>query len=98
MRQQGADIGIITETWLHYSVINQMEDYFVAHSPPTAAQGVVIIARKPIINCQPLLPDLWTPTIIMVLVHVEMEKGKPPTKVVVIAYYGKPDETKEQET
>ena len=70
----------------------------MAQSPHADHQGIMIVARTPILNVQPILPDLWTSTVIALLMHVDDPNSSNAAKLYVIGYYGKPDETEQQET
>ena len=53
----------------------------------------MIVASGAVTNCQPILPDLWTTSIIATVVHVLNKERTASTKCYIIAYYGKPNET-----
>ena len=98
LRATNSHVSILTETWLDHLKINKIQGTIVAQSPPGAHQGVMIIASDMVTNCQPILPDLWTTSIIATVVHVLNHDHSAQTKCYVIAYYGKPDELQAQET
>ena len=52
----------------------RMKNIWIAQSPPAPHQGVLILAKRPVTNCQPVLPDLWTNTLIATKMHI-MEEG-----------------------
>ena len=47
---------------------------------------------------QPILPDLWTTTVVATVVLVNNPETSKKAKIYVIGYYGKPDELEPQET
>ena len=69
-------VAVITETWLESRLTFKLEGIHVAQTPSAAHQGVMILARKPVLDLQPIFPESWTPHTLAVVARTQDQHGK----------------------
>ena len=87
------DIMVLTETWLQRDIAHRLSNVVVAQSSHLASQGVVILGQRKVTSLQPILPVLWSPTMIIVKARSHRNKAA----FVVIGHYSRAGHQNEQD-
>ena len=86
MNDSQADVVVVTETWLSYSVLNAFQGVRVAQSSHFDSKGVMFLTGPRISNLQALVPSLWTAHSIFLKARVRDLNDS----LTVVAHYSQP--------
>ena len=86
MNDSQADVVVVTETWLSYSVLNAFQGVRVAQSPHLDSKGVMVLTGPRVSNLQALVPSLWTAHSIFLKARVRDLNDS----LTVVAHYSQP--------
>ena len=92
-----ADITVLTEIWTVFPPQHTPIGARYLMTDQTKYQGVMLLTNHRVINCTPILKELWSGTMLAATIQIRAaDPSDPPLKAYVIGYYGQPSSQQAQ--